>query len=293
MKRTIRAVPRRTVKPELFKHERLFDAERDYKLPLRLVFIGLCGCSDREGRFRWQPRRLKSDIVPFDEVDMNAVLEALSERGFVVKYEWEGEWYGYIPGWHRHQVISQCEQVSAFLAPPSDGKGLEMGSSAMLVSDMDDVPASAARGALFHEQERVSWGEAKAPVLDLAPHAKSLVREIFEYWKTMMGYPRARLDGEHQAIIVRALRLGYSKEELLDAITGCSYTSYNMGKNEYGERYDSLHTIFLSGAQIDRFIRNHERPERPVAKRLSKSSGRALEKWVFRVSSEDVTDVDE
>jgi hypothetical protein len=42
----------RTIKPEFFSHEALFDGERETGLPLRLAFIGLlCQC-DREGRFR-------------------------------------------------------------------------------------------------------------------------------------------------------------------------------------------------------------------------------------------------
>lgn len=50
----------RTVKPELFKHEELFDAEQNSKLPLRLAFIGLFTVADREGRFKWRPRTLKA-----------------------------------------------------------------------------------------------------------------------------------------------------------------------------------------------------------------------------------------
>ena len=47
----------RTVKPEFFTHEGLFDAEKATKLPLRVAFVGLWCAADREGRFRWEPRR--------------------------------------------------------------------------------------------------------------------------------------------------------------------------------------------------------------------------------------------
>ncbi len=39
----------RSVKPELFTHERLFEAESDYKLPLRLAFIALFTQCDQWG----------------------------------------------------------------------------------------------------------------------------------------------------------------------------------------------------------------------------------------------------
>jgi hypothetical protein len=75
----------RTVKPDLFRHDELFEAEAEYHLPLRLAFIGLFTCCDREGRFRWKPRQLKLDILPFDEVDFSLLLEALENKGFIKK----------------------------------------------------------------------------------------------------------------------------------------------------------------------------------------------------------------
>jgi len=106
-------IPRiRTVKPEFFKHEDLFEAEQSYRLPLRLAFIALWTCCDREGRFRWKPKRLKLDMLPYDTVDMAKVLEVLVERGFIKKYQHQGEWYGCIPSWLRHQYINQREAAS-------------------------------------------------------------------------------------------------------------------------------------------------------------------------------------
>ena len=49
----------RTVKPELFKHEELFDTELASGLPLRLAFISLFTVADCEGRFKWRPRTLR------------------------------------------------------------------------------------------------------------------------------------------------------------------------------------------------------------------------------------------
>lgn len=102
----------RTVKPELFTHEGLFEAEERYKLPLRLVFIGLFTCCDQAGRFRWQPRRLKLDILPYDSVDMSLVLDALVETGFIGAYQVESVLYGYIPTWSKHQRPNNKESKS-------------------------------------------------------------------------------------------------------------------------------------------------------------------------------------
>jgi len=107
----------RTIKPEFFKHSKLFDAEQDAKLPLRLAYIGLWTCCDREGRFKWRPRELQLDILPFDKCDFSRVLDALASRGFIVRYEVNREVYGYIPSWKRNQFINNREASSTIPEP--------------------------------------------------------------------------------------------------------------------------------------------------------------------------------
>jgi hypothetical protein len=112
----------RTIKPEFFTHDRLFDAEIETKLPLRLGYIGLWCAADREGRFRWEPRRLKALIFPYDKIDFARVLDALVTRGFIVKYGKEDSFFGSIPSWRNHQVINNRERDSQLPEPPTDQK---------------------------------------------------------------------------------------------------------------------------------------------------------------------------
>lgn len=113
----------RTVKPELFKHEDLFELEEETGLPIRLAFIGLFTVCDREGRFKWRPRSLKVAVLPYDEVDFSRVIDALASRGFLVKYTAEdGETYGHIPSWVKHQVINNRERQSVLPSPDSAGQ---------------------------------------------------------------------------------------------------------------------------------------------------------------------------
>src|ERR1700722_5757105 len=107
----------RTVKPELFRHEQLFEAEQKSGFPLRLIFIGLFTVSDAQGRFRWRPRQLKLDILPYDDINFGAALLALAELGLVRRYECDGKYYGYIPTWRKHQSINQREPDSALPDP--------------------------------------------------------------------------------------------------------------------------------------------------------------------------------
>lgn len=107
----------RTIKPEFFKHETLFDAEQETGMPLRVAFAGLWTVCDREGRFEWRPRAIKTDVLPYDDIDFSRVLDALATRGFVVRYRVDGKEYGLVPGFSRHQVINNRETESRLPAP--------------------------------------------------------------------------------------------------------------------------------------------------------------------------------
>ena len=107
----------RTIKPQFFRHEELFDAERESGLPLRLAFISIWTVADREGRFKWRPRSMKSECLPFDEIDFSRVLDALATRGFIVHYAVDGEHFGAIPSFSQHQVVNNREVSSEIPGP--------------------------------------------------------------------------------------------------------------------------------------------------------------------------------
>lgn len=107
----------RTIKPEFFLHIQLFEAESDTKLPLRVAFAGLWCAADREGRFVWEPQRLKVQILPYDEVDFSRVLDALVTRGFILKYASGTREFGVIPSFKRHQIINNRERYSEIPSP--------------------------------------------------------------------------------------------------------------------------------------------------------------------------------
>jgi len=78
--------------------------------------MGLWSCSDREGRFKWDARRLGAQILPYEHIDFEIILNILAENEFIVKYEVDGKVYGFVPSFSRHQVINNREQESSL--PP-------------------------------------------------------------------------------------------------------------------------------------------------------------------------------
>ena len=108
----------RTIKPDFFQHESLYDAEREHGLPLRVAFAGLWTVADKAGRFEWRPRQLKLNVLPYDDVDFTAVLFALESTGFVQRYAVDGKDYGCIPSWDKHQHRNVREPDSTIPGPP-------------------------------------------------------------------------------------------------------------------------------------------------------------------------------
>lgn len=92
------------------------------------------------------------------------------------------------------------------------------------------------------------------------------VPEIFSFWQHTMNVPEARLDDSRARAIKGALGMGYSVDQLCQAIRGCSLTPYNMGMNDQGQFYNSVGLILRDADQIDRFIRNELNPPRVSSK---------------------------
>lgn len=116
----------RTIKPEFFQHEELFDLEIETGLPIRLAFAGLWTQCDREGRFKWRARSLKAQVLPFDECDFSRVLDALTTRGFIRKYTVDGREFGVVTRFKDHQVINNRESKSKIPEPPNPKHGNDL-----------------------------------------------------------------------------------------------------------------------------------------------------------------------
>lgn len=107
----------RTVKPELFKNDELA------ALPVaaRLLFIGLFCLSDREGRLEDRPKRIKAEIYPYDNIDVDDQLTRLQSAGFIKRYE-VGEMKAIqVINFKKHQRITGSEATTPSEIPPEGG----------------------------------------------------------------------------------------------------------------------------------------------------------------------------
>ena len=111
----------RNIKPGFFKNEELAEIE-----PLgRLLFAGLWCMADREGRLCDRPKRIKVEILPYDDCDVDALLNQLASKGFIVRYKVNDEAYIQIVNFSKHQNPHKNEPQSSIPAPFSESQTAE------------------------------------------------------------------------------------------------------------------------------------------------------------------------
>lgn len=242
----------RTVKPELFKHEDLFELELETGLPIRLAFIGLFTCCDRAGRFKWRPRSLKLDVLPYDECDFSRVLDALVTRGFVQKYEVNGEKYGVIPTFDKHQIINNRESESDLPGPEESQDKSDISTRGSRVSDASTTRHEGKGKEGKGKEEEGKGKELPVERRDAAPD-RDVVAEIFAYWQKVMDTPGAQLDDKRTKAIKAALKL-YEPRQVCEAILGCSRSTWHMGENDRRRKFNGLGLILRDAEHIDSFI---------------------------------------
>lgn len=103
----------RNIKPGYFKNEDLAECE-----PLaRILYAGLWCMADREGRLEYRPKRIKAELLPYDNCDITSLLEQLRKYGFVVAYKCNEQIYLSIPTFTEHQNCHIKEGESTIPAP--------------------------------------------------------------------------------------------------------------------------------------------------------------------------------
>lgn len=98
----------RIIKPGYFKNEVLAECH-----PLaRILFAGLWTLADKEGRLEDRPRKIKTETLPYDEVDMDMLLNELASKKFIERYSVEENKYIQILKFVEHQNPHKNETES-------------------------------------------------------------------------------------------------------------------------------------------------------------------------------------
>lgn len=90
----------RNIKHSFFTNDEL----AEYNCPLgRLLFVGLWCHADYKGDLEWRPTKLKVQILPYDECDINTLAINLDKSGFISFYSDGKKVYLHIRNFEKHQ----------------------------------------------------------------------------------------------------------------------------------------------------------------------------------------------
>jgi hypothetical protein len=140
----------RNIKPGFFMNEDLAECD----LPARLLFIGLWCLADREGRLEDRPKRIGAFVFPYEDYDVDALLNQLHEHGFILRYEVDGGKYIQIINFKKHQNPHPKEAASVIPAPQ------ELRDDAKTINDNDT--ANHCESCAEHSQTVESNGNSTA-----------------------------------------------------------------------------------------------------------------------------------
>jgi hypothetical protein len=104
----------RNIKPGFFTNADLAECQ-----PLaRILFAGLWTIADKAGRLRDRPKQLKGELLPYDDCEVDALLNELAsgDEPFIHRYEAQGVAYIQIATWDKHQSPHHTERDSVI--PP-------------------------------------------------------------------------------------------------------------------------------------------------------------------------------
>lgn len=103
----------RNIKPGFFKDDLLAECD-----PLaRLLFVGLWCLADREGRLECRSKKIKAEILPYDNCDVLKLLDQLIDKHFIVVYKYDDAYFIEIPMFLQHQHCHVKEMPSTIPAP--------------------------------------------------------------------------------------------------------------------------------------------------------------------------------
>ncbi len=94
----------RSVKPEFWIDEKVVEMG----LAARLLFIGLWNFADDQGYIDDKPRRIKMQVFPGDDFDVEPLLDELVAAGLLVRYDSPVGPVLHVRNWDKHQKVDRA-----------------------------------------------------------------------------------------------------------------------------------------------------------------------------------------
>lgn len=149
----------RNIKPQFFTNDELSELP-----PLaRLLFIGLWTIADFKGCFECKPKRLKVQLLPYDDCDIEQLVSALDKSRFISIYSVQGQTFGKVLNFNKHQNPHKNEKEKGSDIPDIYQNDAE---NVMFSENLEDI-------AINHDQN----GSNPADSLNLIPDSCSPITD--------------------------------------------------------------------------------------------------------------------
>lgn len=80
------------------------------------------------------------------------------------------------------------------------------------------------------------------------------IMEVFEFWRITLGKTKgAKLDHPRRVLIGSAI-YHYEIDGAKDAIRGCTYSDFHMGRNKNNVTYNGIDNIFKDNERIEKMF---------------------------------------
>lgn len=197
----------RNIKPGFFRNEMLAECS-----PLaRLLFAGLWCLADRAGRLEDRPKRIRAEVLPYDDGSVDEMLEELHKAGFILRYQVGAQRFIQVLNFSKHQNPHHREAESTIPAPVEDGSSLVQGSDepGASLGLSADKPGTSRADSLIPDSlnlipEEVAYatvtGKPATPEKPACP-AEDIVRL---YHEAMPDNPRVRVLNDIRRKTIRA-----------------------------------------------------------------------------------------
>nr|BDD45130.1 hypothetical protein 18 [bacterium] len=194
----------RNIKPGFYKNEDLVECS----FAARLLAPGLWQMADREGRLEYRPKRIKMEIFPADNLDIEPLIQELHDAGHIVCYEVDGKKYIQVLEFSKHQTPHIKEKPSEI--PPYQEK--DSGASTRQAPDKPDTGTDLGECQHPLNPESLILNPELPPLTPPRGKKRRPDPDFEKFWKT---FPKDRIGSKQKAMSAyRKARARASPDEI-------------------------------------------------------------------------------
>lgn len=151
----------RNIKPSFFTNDELSDLE-----PLaRLLFIGMWTIADFRGCFEYKPKRIKVQLLPYDDCDVEELAINLDKSGFISIYSVQGQTYVKVLNFNKHQNPHKNEKEKGSSIPDINEADFFICEKLNEVNDLGNIENNRDKNGTTHDKNETD----RADSLNLIP----------------------------------------------------------------------------------------------------------------------------